>query len=50
MERILKKDGKDVTLVVLKGEGHGFRGQENVKRWYVEEEKLWRRTLLGLDD
>lgn len=47
--RVLKDGGKDVKLVVFKGEGHGFRMQENVKAAILEEEELWRRTLLALE-
>jgi dipeptidyl aminopeptidase/acylaminoacyl peptidase len=47
MEKILREGGRDVHLVVFKGEGHGFRMQENVKKATEEEEKLWRRTLVG---
>jgi dipeptidyl aminopeptidase/acylaminoacyl peptidase len=50
MERVMKKDGKDVKLVVFEGEGHGFRMQKNVRASILEEEKLWRRTLLGLEE
>jgi dipeptidyl aminopeptidase/acylaminoacyl peptidase len=46
MERVLKEGGKDVKLVVFEGEGHGFRKGENLKRALVEQEGLWRRTLL----
>jgi dipeptidyl aminopeptidase/acylaminoacyl peptidase len=46
MEKILREGGKDVTLVIFKGEGHGFRMQESVKRATEEEEKLWKSTLL----
>jgi dipeptidyl aminopeptidase/acylaminoacyl peptidase len=49
MTRVLKSSGKDVKLVVFQGEGHGFRMQENVKTAILEEEKLWRRTLLTLE-
>jgi dipeptidyl aminopeptidase/acylaminoacyl peptidase len=47
MEKVLKEGGKDVTLVMFEGEGHGFRKEENVKRTMEEEEQLWRRTLTG---
>lgn len=47
MEKVLKKGGQDVNLVVFKGEGHGFKREENVKTAIEEEEKLWKRTLLG---
>lgn len=47
MEKVLKERGKDVRLVVFDGEGHGFRKEENVKAATEEEERLWRRTLLG---
>ena len=50
MTRVLKEGGKDVKLVVFQGEGHGFRMQKNVKAAILEEEKLWRRTLLGRKD
>lgn len=49
MTRVLKSGGKDVKLVVFQGEGHGFRMQENVKTAILEEEELWRRTLLALE-
>jgi len=47
MERVLKEGGKDVQLVVFEGEGHGWRKEENIRRAVVEEEGLWRRTLLA---
>ncbi|KAG0649649.1 Dipeptidyl aminopeptidase BIII [Hyphodiscus hymeniophilus] len=50
MERVMKKGGKDVKLVVFEGEGHGFRAEKNLKASLLEEEKLWRRTLLGLKE
>lgn len=46
MEKILKDGGKDVTLVVFEGEGHGFKKEQNVKRATEEEGNLWARTLL----
>jgi dipeptidyl aminopeptidase/acylaminoacyl peptidase len=46
MERVMKKNGADVKLVVFEGEGHGFNMQENIKRSIEEEESLWKRTLL----
>ncbi|KAJ5662368.1 uncharacterized protein N7477_009984 [Penicillium maclennaniae] len=49
MTRVLKQGGKDVKLVVFQGEGHGLRMQENVKTAILEEEKLWRRTLLAME-
>ncbi|KAJ5191726.1 uncharacterized protein N7498_010711 [Penicillium cinerascens] len=49
MTRGLKSGGKDVKLVVFQGEGHGLRMQENVKTAILEEEELWRRTLLALE-
>jgi dipeptidyl aminopeptidase/acylaminoacyl peptidase len=50
MEKVLKEGGKDVKLVVFEGEGHGFRIQKNVKASILEEEALWRRTLLGIKE
>lgn len=47
MEKVLREGRKDVTLVTFDGEGHGFRKEENVKRATEEEEKMWRRTLVG---
>ncbi len=46
MERVMKKNGADVKLVVFEGEGHGFKMQENIKRSIEQEEALWKRTLL----
>lgn len=45
MEKLLKESGKDITLIVFEGEGHGFKKQESNKRATEEEENLWRRTL-----
>ena len=50
MEKVLKEGGKEVKLVVFEGEGHGFRMQKNVAASILEEEALWRRTLLGLKE
>jgi dipeptidyl aminopeptidase/acylaminoacyl peptidase len=47
MERVMKKNGADVKLVIFEGEGHGFKRRENIKRSIEEEEELWKRTLLG---
>lgn len=46
MERLLKAQGKDVKLVVFEGEGHGFTMKENIMQAIMEEEALWKRTLL----
>jgi dipeptidyl aminopeptidase/acylaminoacyl peptidase len=48
MTRVLKDGGKDVKLVVFQWKGHGFRMQKNVKAAILEEEELWRKTLLAL--
>ena len=50
MERVMKKEGKDVKLVVFEEEGHGFRSKKSLKASIQEEEKLWRRTLLELKE
>lgn len=47
MERVLKEGGKDVTLFMFEGEGHGFRMEENVKKRIEEEEALYQRTLVA---
>ncbi|KUJ07635.1 alpha/beta-hydrolase [Mollisia scopiformis] len=46
IERILKKKGADVKLVIFKGEGHGFKMKEHLQQAIEEEEALWKRTLL----
>ncbi|KAH7403883.1 Alpha/Beta hydrolase protein [Cadophora sp. MPI-SDFR-AT-0126] len=46
MERILKGKGADVQMVVFKGEGHGFKMRDNMKKAIEEEEAMWRRTLV----
>ena len=46
MEKVVREKGGDVRLVVLEGEGHGFRRGENVKRAIEEEERWWIQTLL----
>jgi dipeptidyl aminopeptidase/acylaminoacyl peptidase len=50
MAKVLKEGGRDVKLVVFDGEGHGFRMQKSVKASFLEEEALWRRTLLRLEE
>ena len=49
MAKVLKEGGREVKLVIFEGEGHGFRMQKNVKASFLEEEALWRRTLLRLE-
>jgi dipeptidyl aminopeptidase/acylaminoacyl peptidase len=46
MERVVREHGGDVKLVIMKGEGHGFRMGMHVRLAQEEEEALWRRTLL----
>jgi len=46
MEKGVRENGGDVKLVIMKGEGHGFRMQKHIIRATEEEETLWRRTLL----
>jgi dipeptidyl aminopeptidase/acylaminoacyl peptidase len=47
MEKVMKDGGKDVTLIVFEGEGHGFRKEENVKKCFEDEEALYQRTLIA---
>jgi dipeptidyl aminopeptidase/acylaminoacyl peptidase len=47
MEKAMKSNGHEVKLVMFKGEGHGFRKAENLRRALEEEETWWRKTLLG---
>lgn len=47
MEKVLKEGGKDVTLIVFEGEGHGFRKEENVRKSFEYEEALYKRTLIA---
>jgi dipeptidyl aminopeptidase/acylaminoacyl peptidase len=47
MEKVMREGGKDITIRVFEGEGHGFKQEKNVKIAREEEEALWRRTLLG---
>lgn len=42
----LKKNGGDVTLREVPGDGHVLGLPTSVKLWLEEEEKWWRRTLL----
>jgi len=46
MEKVVRENGGDVKLVIMEGEGHGFRMERHVKLATEEEEALWRRTLL----
>jgi dipeptidyl aminopeptidase/acylaminoacyl peptidase len=47
MEKAMQENGRDVKLVTFKGEGHGFRKAESLKRALMEEHAWWRKTLLG---
>ena len=47
MERVMRERGKDVTLIIFEGEGHGFKREETLKRRIEEEEALYRRTLIA---
>ena len=46
MERIIKENGGDVKLVLMEGEGHGFRLSENIKKAMLYEDDWWAKTLL----
>jgi len=46
MEKVVREHGGDVKLVIMEGEGHGFRMEKSIKLATLEEEALWRRTLL----
>jgi dipeptidyl aminopeptidase/acylaminoacyl peptidase len=46
MEAVLRREGKNVKLVIFPGEGHGWSGGEAIKRSIEEEEALWARTLV----
>ena len=46
MERIIRENGGDVELVMMEGEGHGFRMSENIKKATLYEEEWWVKTLL----
>lgn len=47
MERVMTERGKDVTLIIFEGEGHGFKKEENLKKRIEDEEALYKRTLLS---
>lgn len=47
MERVMEEGGKDITLIIFEGEGHGFKREENMKRRIEGEEALYRRTLIA---
>ena len=46
MERIISENGGDVKLVLMEGEGHGFRLSDNIKKAVLDEEDWWAKTLL----
>lgn len=46
MERIIREEGGDVKLVMMEGEGHGFRMSGNIRKATAEEEEWWVKTLL----
>ena len=46
MEKIILENGEDVTLVMMEGEGHGFRMSENVRKAVLLEEEWCVETLL----
>ncbi|KAF3481895.1 uncharacterized protein GIQ15_04654 [Arthroderma uncinatum] len=47
MEKVMNEGGKDVTLIIFEGEGHGFKKEENLKRRIEDEESLYKRTLIA---
>lgn len=46
MADAIKKKGGDVKMIIADNEAHGFFQAANVRKWLIEEEKWWRRTLL----
>ena len=46
MMKIIESNGGDVKLVLMEGEGHGFRMGENIKKAILEEDDWWAKTLL----
>lgn len=46
MMKIIESNGGDVKLVLMEGEGHGFRMGENIKKAINEEDDWWAKTLL----
>ena len=46
MMKIIESNGGDVKLVLMEGEGHGFRMEENIKKAILEEDDWWAKTLL----
>ena len=46
MKKIIEENRGDVKLVLMEGEGHGFRMGENIKKAVLYEEEWWAKTLL----
>lgn len=47
MERAMREAGKDATIIIFDGEGHGFKRDESLKRRIEEEEALYQKTLIA---
>lgn len=47
IKREIEKNGGDVKMVVLKGEGHIFKQADNLNLMLLESEKWWQKTLLS---
>ncbi|KAK1778027.1 dipeptidyl aminopeptidase [Copromyces sp. CBS 386.78] len=48
IKHAVERNGGDVKMVVLKGEGHMLKHADNLKLALRECEKWWRKTLLGI--
>lgn len=46
MQQIMKAQGKDVEVVIYKGEGHGWVRGDTIKSSIENETRFWTRTLL----
>jgi dipeptidyl aminopeptidase/acylaminoacyl peptidase len=50
MVEMMKKAGREAKLVVFRGEGHGFRQAKSRIDAVEEEEKWWKKALLGMEE
>ncbi|KAJ5575989.1 CAZyme family CE10 [Penicillium sp. DV-2018c] len=50
MVEMMKKAGREAKLVIFPGEGHGFRQAKSRIHAVEEEEKWWKKALLGMEE
>jgi dipeptidyl aminopeptidase/acylaminoacyl peptidase len=50
MVRSIRDNGKIAEMILFEGEGHGFRGLDNQRRAFKEQDLWWHKYLVREDD